>query len=58
MEIMSINGTTLALDQDGHLANANDWNEEVARQIAASEGILAVDPTTLGCHQLHAKRIR
>jgi len=44
MEIMSINGTTLALDQDGHLANANDWNEEVAQQIAASEGILQLTP--------------
>lgn len=32
-------GKTLALDADGNLANRNDWNEEIAREIAAIEGI-------------------
>lgn len=36
---LEIAGKTLALDKDGHLANLQDWNEDVARQIAASEGV-------------------
>jgi TusE/DsrC/DsvC family sulfur relay protein len=32
-------GRTLALDKDGHLANHSDWSEEIAHEIAASEGI-------------------
>ena len=32
-------GKTLAVDADGNLANRNDWNEDVAREIAAFEGI-------------------
>ncbi len=29
----------LAYDADGHLANVNDWNEDVARFLAEQEGI-------------------
>lgn len=32
-------GKTLELDADGNLANRNDWNEEIARSLAAEEGI-------------------
>jgi len=39
METMTLGGKTLALDADGNLANRNDWNEDVAREIAAYEGI-------------------
>lgn len=39
METVSILGKTLALDKDGHLANRADWTEEVARELAALEGI-------------------
>ena len=30
---------TLELDADGHLANLNDWSEDLARQVAKEEGI-------------------
>jgi tRNA 2-thiouridine synthesizing protein E len=39
METVILAGKTLALDADGNLANRNDWNEEIAREIAAIEGI-------------------
>lgn len=39
METVLLAGKTLALDADGNLANRNDWNEEIAREIAAIEGI-------------------
>ena len=39
METAILGGKTLALDADGNLANRSDWNEEVAREIAAVEGI-------------------
>ena len=39
MEAVTLAGKTLALDADGNLANRNDWNEDVAREIAAIEGI-------------------
>lgn len=32
-------GATIELDADGHLASLDDWNEEVARAIAAELGI-------------------
>ena len=32
-------GHDVELDADGHLANLNDWNEEVATSIAAELGI-------------------
>ncbi|MEN9465095.1 MAG: hypothetical protein RL217_1276 [Pseudomonadota bacterium] len=31
--------TTLALDKDGFLQDLNAWNEQVAQQLAQSEGI-------------------
>ena len=39
METMVLGGKTLAIDADGNLANRNEWNEEVASEIAAIEGI-------------------
>ena len=39
METAILAGKTLALDADGNLANRGDWNEEIAREIAAIEGI-------------------
>lgn len=32
-------GKTLELDADGNLVNRNDWDENVAKAIAAEEGI-------------------
>lgn len=40
---LELAGKTLALDKDGHLANLQDWSEEVARQIAQLEGIEALN---------------
>ena len=39
MATMSIAGKTIELDADGHLANRNDWSEDLAREIATQEGI-------------------
>lgn len=39
MSTIELNGKTLALDADGHLANRTDWNEEIALGLAKSEGI-------------------
>lgn len=39
MATMTIGTKTLALDADGNLANMNDWTEDVARELAAQEGI-------------------
>ena len=39
MEKVILAGKTLALDADGNLANRDDWNEDIAREIAAIEGI-------------------
>ena len=44
METLTIAGKTLALDADGNLANRNDWNEDIAREIAAYEGIPELNP--------------
>ena len=33
---------TLAVDQDGHLANRADWTEEIANELAVQEGIPAL----------------
>ncbi len=44
METLTIAGKTLALDADGNLANRNDWNEDIAREIAAYEGIAELTP--------------
>jgi tRNA 2-thiouridine synthesizing protein E len=39
METMTLAGKTLTLDADGNLADRNQWNEDVARELAAQEGI-------------------
>ena len=39
MATLDILGKTVALDKDGHLADANDWSDAIAREIAAREGI-------------------
>ena len=44
MSTMTIGSKTLALDADGHLANMNDWSEDVARELAAQEGITELTP--------------
>lgn len=44
METLTIAGKTLALDADGNLANRNDWNEQIARELAAQEGIPELTP--------------
>ncbi|HBQ59785.1 MAG TPA: sulfur relay protein DsrC [Balneolaceae bacterium] len=33
------NDKTVVLDQDGHLANREDWNEELAQELAYHENI-------------------
>jgi tRNA 2-thiouridine synthesizing protein E len=39
MTTRTIAGKTLELDADGNLANRNEWNEEIARALAAEEGL-------------------
>jgi tRNA 2-thiouridine synthesizing protein E len=39
MDTLTLAGKPLALDADGNLANRNDWNEDIAREIAALEDI-------------------
>ena len=39
METLEISGKTLELDSDGHLANREEWNEEIAAIFAKQEGI-------------------
>ncbi len=34
-----VNGKTIEADKNGYLANLEDWNEEVAKVIAAAEGV-------------------
>ncbi len=44
MTTANILGKTMELDADGNLANRNDWNEDVARFLAAQEGIAELTP--------------
>lgn len=44
METMTIAGKTLALDADGNLADRNEWNEEIGRELAVLEGIPELTP--------------
>lgn len=39
METLEISGKTLELDSDGHLAEREDWSEEIAAVFATQEGI-------------------
>jgi len=34
-----VNGKTVEADKNGYLVNIEDWNEEVAKVIAAAEGV-------------------
>lgn len=44
METIVLAGKPLTLDADGNLANRNDWNEAIASEIAAIEGIAELTP--------------
>jgi dissimilatory sulfite reductase related protein len=44
MGTMSVVGRSIELDADGNLANRNDWNEDLARELAAQEGIPELTP--------------
>jgi tRNA 2-thiouridine synthesizing protein E len=44
MGTLSIAGKTIELDADGHLANRTDWTEDMAREIAAQDGIPELTP--------------
>ena len=44
MATMSFAGKTLELDADGNLANRNDWSEDLARELAAQDGIHELTP--------------
>ncbi len=44
MGTMSLTGKPIELDADGHLANRNDWNEDMAQDLAAQEGIPELTP--------------
>ncbi len=39
MSTIEIGGKTLEVDADGNLSNLSDWNEEIALELAKSEGI-------------------
>jgi TusE/DsrC/DsvC family sulfur relay protein len=39
METLTLAGKSLTVDGDGNLTNRGDWSEEIAREIAAIEGI-------------------
>lgn len=38
-----VNGQTVEADANGYLVNINDWNEDVAKAIAAAEGVTLSD---------------
>lgn len=40
---LEVNGKTIALTDTGYLENVADWNEDVARALAAIEGITLTD---------------
>jgi tRNA 2-thiouridine synthesizing protein E len=44
MATMSFVGKTIELDADGNLANRSDWSEDLARELAAEEGIAELTP--------------
>lgn len=39
MSTIEINGRKILIDENGYLANQNDWNEDVAMALAVREGI-------------------
>ena len=40
---IEVNGQTIATTDNGYLEDANDWNEDVAKVLAADEGIEMTD---------------
>ncbi len=38
-----VNGNTIAANANGYLENAEDWNEDVAKAIAATENVTLTD---------------
>ncbi|HUY81852.1 MAG TPA: TusE/DsrC/DsvC family sulfur relay protein [Acidobacteriaceae bacterium] len=44
MATVTLLGKTIELDADGNLANRSDWNEDLARELAAQEGIPELTP--------------
>ncbi len=44
METICLAGKTLTLDNDGNLANCNDWNEAIACELATQEGLDELTP--------------
>ena len=38
-----VNGKTIETDANGYLSNAEDWNEDVAKAIAAADGLELTD---------------
>jgi tRNA 2-thiouridine synthesizing protein E len=44
MATLTLGGKELAVDADGNLADRSDWTEEIAREIAAQEGIAELTP--------------
>lgn len=43
MATKEISGKQVELDKDGHLKNASDWNEDIAKELAREEGITLND---------------
>ncbi len=44
MGTISVVGKPIELDADGNLAYRNDWNEDLARELAVQEGIAELTP--------------
>ena len=44
MATISYAGKTIELDADGNLANRSDWSEDLARELAAQDGIPELTP--------------
>jgi len=38
-DTLEVNGKMIELNEDGHLINYEDWNEEVAKILAAQDGL-------------------
>lgn len=39
MGVLELQGRSIEVDADGHLANKNDWDENLAKELAVLEGI-------------------
>ena len=47
MIVLANKGRQIAVNDEGYLFNFNDWDEEVARELAAREGIEELVPESL-----------